>query len=240
MQTVYEIRKNNLLLILSFYESRKAFCEKLGIEYNHLNQYLGVKSRKNIGDKFAAKVTEAHQLPIGWLDHVQDKLTVKNIVESQLATTGVAQNQSNQKNVENHPSFDAENTLRIVAISNILKMSKGENLEVSASVEEIKNISVPTTITNPIAYLIRGKGFAKPYRNGYCMVCEYAGEPIQGEEVLIFCKDGKIYAGEYLFEQDILIKIDSIDGEIDSILKEDIARISPVKMFISPSQINKE
>jgi hypothetical protein len=66
-------------------------CEKLGIEYNHLNQYLGKKSQKNIGDKFAAKVTEAHKLPIGWLDHPHDKLAIKNIVQSQEATNTVVQ-----------------------------------------------------------------------------------------------------------------------------------------------------
>ena len=49
--TVYETRKNNLLNMLEFYENRRAFCEKLGVEYNHLNQYLGKNSKKNIGDK---------------------------------------------------------------------------------------------------------------------------------------------------------------------------------------------
>lgn len=235
--TVYETRRNNLLAMLSFYESRKAFCEKLGIEYNHLNQYLGKKSQKNIGDKFAAKVTEAHQLPLGWLDHPQDSLTIKNIVQSQQTTSNVALDQQNQNKPENHPSIDVKDGLRIVGLSTILKMSTGEDLEVSSNTEEIKNIHIPAGISNPIAYLIKGLGFAKPYKNGYVIVCEYTGEAIPGEEVLIFCKDGKIYAGEYLFEQDILITIDSVDGKRDSILKSDIARISPIKMFISPSQI---
>lgn len=233
MQTVYEIRKNNLLEILEQYESRKAFCEKLGIEYNHLNQYLGKKSQKNIGDKFAAKVTEAHKLPIGWLDHPHDKLAIKNIVQSQEATNTVVQ----LREIENHPSIDQSNTLKMVSLANILKMSKGEDLEISANTEEVKNIHVPSNMINPIAYLIKGKGFAKPYRNGYVVICEYTGQPIAGEEVLIFCKDGTIFAGEYLFEQQGLIKIDSVDGVIETLDQKDITRTSPVKMFISPSQL---
>ena len=235
--TVYETRKKNLLNMLEFYENRRAFCEKLGVEYNHLNQYLGKNSKKNIGDKFAEKVTEAHGLPLGWLDHPQDILTIKNIVQSNHATDHVVSDKKIRNKSTNHPSIDQNDVLRIVPLKNILKMSKGEELAVSDNIEEVKDINLPAGINNPIAYLIRGTGFSKPYRNGYAIVCEFAGIPIPGEEVLIFCKDGSIYAGEFQREEDILISIDSVDGSNDRILKDKIARISPVKMFISPSQI---
>lgn len=235
--TVYETRKDNLIKMLEFYESRKAFCEKLGVEYNHLNQYLGKNSKKNIGDKFAEKITSAHNLPAGWLDHPQDKLTIKHVVESQQTTGVVAADENNKNKSTNHPSIDQNDVLRIVPIEKTLKMSKGEELAVIDNIEVIKNIHIPAGLISPIAYLIRGTGFSKPYRNGYALVCEYSGKPVPGEEVLVFCKDDSIYAGEFLREEDILISIDSVDGSNDRILKENIARISPVKMFISPSQI---
>lgn len=238
LTTVYETRKNNLFLMIKFYENRRVFAEKINIEYNLLNQYLGKKNPKNIGDKLALKITEAHHLQSGWLDHPHDELTIKNIVESQLTTISVAQIQSNQKKSTNHPSIDQSDQLRMVALTNILKMSKGEDLEVNSNIQEVKNISIPNGLKNPVAYIIKGLGFSKPYRNGYVIVTEFTGKPIPGEEVLIFCKDGKIYAGEYLFEQDILISIDSVTGEKENILKEDIARISPIILFISPSQIS--
>lgn len=237
MQTVYEIRKSNLLTILEFYENRRAFCEKLGIEYNHLNQYLGKKSKKNIGDKFAEKITYAHNLPVGWLDHPHDRLTIKNIINSNVTTKYVASELEKTNKSINHPSIDESDMLRIAPLTKILKMSKGEELAEIDNIEEIKNINIPKGILNPIAYLIRGTGFSKPYRNGYAVICEFSGNPIPGEEVLIFCKDDSIYAGEFLREEDILINIDSVDGSNERILKERIARISPIKMFISPSQI---
>lgn len=237
MQTVYDIRKNNLLTMLEFYETRRDFCEKLGIEYNHLNQYLGKKSKKNIGDRFAEKVTDAHGLPLGWLDHSHDRLTIKNIIESNQTTSFVAPEQQSKNKSTNHPSIDQNDVLRLLPLKHIVKMSKGEELAVIDNIEEVKNINIPAGIQNPIAYLIRGTGFTKPYRNGYVMVCEFSGTPISGEETLVFCKDGSIYAGEFQREEDILISIDSVDGMNDRILKENIARISPVKMFISPSQI---
>lgn len=237
LTTVYETRKNNLLIMLDQYESRRVFAEKICIEYNLLNQYLGQKKPKNIGDKLAAKITDAHNLPTGWLDHPQDVLTIKNIVESQSTTNSVAQHQGDQIKSSNHPSIEESDQIKMIGLTNILRMTKGEKLEVSANTEEIKNIPIPLGVKNPAAYLIKGLGYAKPYKNGYVIICEYTGIAIPGEEVLIFCKDGKIYAGEYLFEQDILISIDSITGEKDNILKENIARISPIKYFISPSQI---
>ena len=235
--TVYETRKNNLLKLLEFYESRRAFCEKLGVEYNHLNQYLGKNSKKNIGDKFAEKVTEAHKLPLGWMDHPQDEMTIRNVVDSEGATKTVVKRPQKRDKSTNHPSIDQNDVIRLISLKNILKMSKGEKLEVNDNIEEIKNIHIPAGINNPIAYLIKGTGFSKPYKNGYAVICEFTGTPVAGEEVLIFCKDGKIYAGEFLFEQDILVSIESVDGDKENILKENISRTSPVKMFISPSQI---
>lgn len=237
LTTVYETRKNNLLLMLKYYENRRVFSEKINIEYNMLNQYLGQKNPKNIGDKLAAKITESHHLPTGWLDHTHDELTIKNIIESQSTTNHVAIDTLNQNLSTNHPSIEQSDQLRMVALTNILKMSKGEDLEVNSNVQEIKNISIPNGLKNPVAYIIKGLGFSKPYRNGYVIVTEFTGKPIPGEETLIFCKDGRIFAGEYLFEQDILISIDSVTGEKENILKEDIARISPIILFISPSQI---
>lgn len=237
LTTVYETRKNNLLLMLKYYKSRRSFAEKINIEYNLLNQYLGQKKPKNIGDKLAAKITEAHHLPNGWLDHPQDELTIKSIVESQSTTTCVATLQGDHNKSSNHPSIEQSDQLRMIGLTNILRMTKGEKLEVSANTQEIKNIHIPLGVQNPVAYLIKGLGYAKPYKNGYAIICEYTGIAIPGEEVLIFCKNGEIFAGEYLFEQDILISIDSVTGEKENILKENIVRISPVKYFISPSQI---
>lgn len=236
--TVYETRKNNLLLMISFYKSRREFAEKIGIEYNLLNQYLSQKKPKNIGDKLAAKITNAHLLPTGWLDHPQDNLTIKEIIKSQEATSVDAPLSRTQVISSNHPSNIESDQLRMIRLSNILKMTKGEELEVSANTQEIKNIPMPPGLSNPVAYVIKGLGYSKPYKNGYVIICEYTGEPVPGEEVLIFCKDRKIYAGEFLFQQDILIAIDSVTGNIENIAKADIARISPIKYFISPSQIS--
>lgn len=235
--TVYETRKNNTLLMIKFYENRRSFAEKIDIDYNLLNQYLGNKKPKNIGDKLAQKITSAHRVPDGWLDHPQDESTIKNIIESQNPPSGDSLIPIDQKNIVNHPSIDKSDQLRMIGLTNILKMSRGEKLEVSANTEEVKNIHIPQGIKNPIAYIIKGLGFAKPYRNGYILICEYTGMPIAGEEVMIFCKNGTIYAGEYLFEQDILISIESVTGEKENILKSDIARISPIKVFVSPSQL---
>ena len=239
MLTVYEIRKGNVELMINFFGSRRLFAEKIGIEYNLLNQYMSKKNPKNIGEKLALKITSSNELPEGWLDHVQDELAIQNIVNSQMASNLVAENSNNQSFEENHPSNDQPFAVKSIPILNYLIMKKGDDLEVSKDVEETANVYVPPNIINPIAYQIRGTGYSKPYRNGYVIVCEFSGIPVAGEDVLIFCKDGSIFVGEFLYEQDILISINSIAGDNDEILKENISRISPVKVFITQSQINK-
>lgn len=238
MQTltdVYQTRKNNLLLLIKHSPSRQDFAELIGSGYNNLNQYLGQKKPKQIGSRYAEKITSSLKLPHGWLDIPQDESTVKVIMKSFSTTNVDARNQQNQKNDDDASSIHKNNLLKIIPLKNILKISKGENLEVTDYLEETKNIYAPVGIINPIAYLLKGTGYSKPYRNGYTIICEFSGTPVSGEETLVFTKDEKIYAGEFLYEQDILISIDSIDGEKINILKEDIARLAPIKAFLSPS-----
>ena len=237
MKTVYEIRKINTELMIQHSQSRRAFAQKIGIEYNLLNQYLSKKNPKNIGDKLALKITESHQLQTGWLDNIHDESAVSNIILNDTATHFDATKDDISNISENHPSIDQNYAVKSIALLNNLILNKGENLEVSKNVEEAVNVYAPPGLINPIAYRIKGTGYSKPYRNGYVVICEFAGEPVSGEEVLIFCKEGKIYAGEFLYQQDILFSIESITGEKDEILKENVSRVSPVKAFISPSQL---
>lgn len=235
---VYATRKNNVIQMMSLFSTRKEFVSKIDIDYNLFNQYIGPRSKKNIGDKLALRITESFYLPKGWLDHPQDLATIKSILESQQNLED-SLNNNTQKVEVNHTSNSSNNQFRMLKLINILKISKGEDLEVTTDLQEKRAVSVPSNIENPMAYLIKGTGYKKPYSNGYAAVCQYMGQPIAGEDVIVFCKDGKIFAGEFLFEQDILLKIESIDGQIDSILKDNIARTSPVKMFISPSQLSE-
>lgn len=237
MNTIYEIRRKNVEHMIEHSESRRAFAMQIGIEYNLLNQYLSHKKPKNIGDKLALKVTTGFGLPDGWLDTMHDSSAIKNIIKKDIATKYVAQNHENSTNILNHPNGDQKITAKITPIQNNLIMIKGQEVEVTESVEQFENVFVPNDVINPIAYKIKGTGYQRPYRNGYGVICEYEGMPISGEDVIIFCNDGKIFAGEFLYEQDVLISIASITGDNEEILKSNIKRISPVKAFLSPSQI---
>ncbi|MDQ9037660.1 hypothetical protein RFH07_13735 [Acinetobacter seifertii] len=231
---VYQTRKRNLLLLIKYSSSRSDFADLIGSGYNNLNQYLSQKNPKPIGSKYAEKITNALKLPYGWLDSPQDENTVKVIMKAHNTSGYDASTQNNQKNVDDLSSANQNNPLKMIPLMNILKISKGENLEVTENIDETKNVYAPPGIVNPIAYLIKGTGYSKPYRNGYTIICEFSGTASSGAETLIFTKDDKIFAGEFLYEQDILIAIDSIDGEKINILKENIARISPIKAFLAP------
>ncbi len=239
LTTIYETRKNNVFLMIQCYPSRQDFADKIDIAYNLLNQYLGKKNPKNIGDKLANKITSSHNLSEGWLDHPHDIATIKSIINTQPATNSDVSVEGIPQIEQNHSSIDSGDMSKIITFANQLKIAKGEILEVTNDVKEVKQINfpIPTSIKNPIAYLIVGSGYTKPYKNGYGIVCEFTGKPVAGEEVLIFCKNDQIFAGEFLFENSGFIDIDSIDGEREQIAFDDIARISPIKYFISPSQI---
>lgn len=152
---VYETRKNNILLMMKQFPTRKDFVSKIDIDYNLFNQYIGPKSKKNIGDKLALKITESFHLPKGWLDHPQDAATIKSIINSQ-ESFEFSLSDTNQKVELNHTSNLSNNQFRMFALRNILKISKGEDLEVTTDLEEKRAVEVPQSIKNPMTYLIKG------------------------------------------------------------------------------------
>ncbi|WP_336916618.1 hypothetical protein [Acinetobacter modestus] len=231
---VYQTRKKNLLLLVKNSPSRTEFADLIDSGYNNLNQYLAANKPKRIGSQFAEKVNEKLLLPHGWLDTPHDENEIKIIITRMFTTSTDVNIQKNQRNEDLTSSKNQSNLLKIIPLGKILKIVKGENLEVTDNLEVTKNIYAPAEIINPIAYLLKGTGYSKPYRNGYIFICEFSGKPAPGGETLIFTKDEKIYAGEFLYEQDILISIESADGEKINISKNDIDRISPIRAILLP------
>ena len=238
MLSVTEIRKINLEKMLE-YTDRHSFAEKIGVEYNNLNQYLAKKNPKNIGKTLVKRITTSFNLPDAWLDHEHDTDVIRNIVRSSFErkTELVAQDANNVVNKETHPSNSLLHKDNILLITKILRIFKGEDLEVTNALKQTKAVYGPDFVENPVAYQISGTGYAKPYRDGHILICEDSGEPVPGEDALIFTHDNKVYAGEFLFSTNTMNEIISIDGSRDSILKDNISKISPIAAMLPPSRM---
>lgn len=67
---IYEIRVENLRRLLSFFPKNEAFAEVAGTSAVYISQIISPKTKANMGNSLAKKITQALGLPLGFLDVV--------------------------------------------------------------------------------------------------------------------------------------------------------------------------
>ena len=236
MLSVKEIRKKNTLQLLEFLE-RKEFATFVDIEYSLLNQYLSANAPKNIGNNNARKITSAFKVPEGWLDHEHTIAEVFKVAyNSGKATKNVAENLKNTNLVAEPSSVTTENGYRILNIKNSIKIQKGEDLEITELITAKSSIFVSPTISAPIAFEVTGSGYTKPYKVGFIFLCDADKIIESGDDAIFITMQGKIIAGEFLFERDAIMDIETLDNERLSLDRNNIKSIFPIVAFLPNSQ----
>ncbi|WP_180074471.1 hypothetical protein [Acinetobacter sp. YH12116] len=242
MLGIKEIRRTNVLKMLQHLKEdykidRKSFAEIVDIPYNLLNQYLSDNAKKTIGSKIAEKLTEPFGLDATWLDHIQNDVSIQRVLSNKFNATQLDATITEEPTSLDPQSYqDDQKSFKILALAKTIYLSRGQDLEINNNVEIHYQVEVPSTMTIPVAFEIKGTGFNKPYKNGYVIICDMALKTTAGEDVILETTDGKVYCGEFLFEKEGFIEIDSVDGQRDSVNKENILRIYPVVAFVTPSQ----
>lgn len=67
-----EIRRNNLALLVRKEGSQAALANRLGKDRRQVNQWLGRKGARDMGNESAREIEQSLRLPAGWMDHPQD------------------------------------------------------------------------------------------------------------------------------------------------------------------------
>lgn len=68
MSTIVEIRRANLQSLVSREGGQAALSRRIGKDKNQVNQWLGRKGSRNMGDSTARHIEQALMLPAGWMD----------------------------------------------------------------------------------------------------------------------------------------------------------------------------
>lgn len=236
MLSVKEIRKRNTLELLEFFE-RKDFSQLVGIEYSLLNQYLSLNAPKNIGNNNAKKITEAFNLPEGWLDHEHTPAEVFRVAyNSGKATKNVVNNLKNTNLVAEASSVMTENGYRILNIKNSIKIQKGEALEISELPIAKSSIFVSPTVETAVAFEVTGSGYPKPYKVGFVFLCDAKKIIESGDDAVFVTNLGEIIVAEFLFEREEIMEVETIDNERRSLERKNIKNILPIVAFYPASQ----
>lgn len=237
MLNIFEIRRSNVLRITKRI-SRKNLASLIGMERGLLNQYLREKKPKNFGQETTNRITTALNLPEGWLDHLQDDNVINYLFNDsgELASLNVAASEDDTQNNKLAPVNILKDEYRIIKVSIGLLVRKGENLEITSNLTETYSVHYPENLKNPLAFLVIGNGQRKPFKNGWVLICEQNADPIEGEDCLFFTRDKKVYVGEVLFNKDGFVEVEDIFGERESLNIDEITKISPIKVYIAPSQ----
>ncbi|KRI46508.1 hypothetical protein APC42_17435 [Acinetobacter pittii] len=236
MLSIKQIRKNNVLEMLKYAE-RKDFAAFVKIDYLLLNQYLPTNAPKNIGNNNALKITEAFKLPEGWLDHEHSPGEIKLVMsQSGFATDNDANISVLDEIQTNITSDDAQISYKLLPITNYITIERGKALDIVEITEPSHFVYMPPNVALPITFEVKGGGYIKPFKNGYVLLCDKLAKCNPGEDIIIQTNDKKIVCGEFLFERDGFIDIESIEGERLSISSSLVITKFPVVAFFPPSQ----
>ncbi|MCG2574206.1 hypothetical protein LVY74_11660 [Acinetobacter sp. ME22] len=235
MLNIFEIRRSNVLRITKLI-TRKKLASLIGMEYGLLNQYLREKNPKNFGTDTTNRITSALNLADGWLDHLHDDEIITFLFDKdKQATNYDAKATESETNQPSPSSNQLNDAFRITKVILGLLVMEG-SLELTSDLEELYSVHYPDNLKTPISFLIVGNTQNKPYKNGWVLICEKNGLPVEGEDCLFFTKDNKVFAGEVLFKKDGFIEIEDIFKQRMSLKISNLKDISPVKLYIPPSQ----
>ncbi|WP_307878508.1 hypothetical protein [Acinetobacter seifertii] len=242
MLSIKQIRKNNVLEMLKYAE-RKDFASFVKIDYLLLNQYLPTNAPKNIGNNNALKITEAFKLPEGWLDHEHSPGEIKLVMsQSGFATDDDAIDFNLHEIQTNITSDEAQKGYKLLPITNYINIERGKALDIVEITEPSHFVYMPPNVAMPITFEVKGGGYVKPFKNGYVLLCDKLANCNPGEDIIIQTNDKKIICGEFLFERDGFIDIETIEGERISLSSSVAITKFPVVAFFptKPKATNKK
>lgn len=242
MAGINQIRRVNVLNILKILKDdygidRNKFAEITGINYNLLNQYLSENAKKNIGNKTATAITKPLDINPEWLDQIRNELEIKLILNNSFgATRNVVDNTNPSTNVE-VKTYNLNNTpFTIIPILKTIYIYRGKELKIIDN-ETIKHaVEAPSGLIDPVAYEITGSGYNRPFKKGFVLICDSGIYPNGGDDTIVKTVDDKIFIGEFVYDRESEIEVETIEGTREIIEKSTIDKISTIVAFLNPRQ----
>jgi len=83
---------------------------------------------------------------------------------------------------------------------------------------------------------VTGSGYPKPYKVGFVFLCDAKKIIESGDDAVFITIQGQIVLGEFLFERDGIMDIETLDDERLSLDRNNIKNILPIVAFYPASQ----
>lgn len=215
MTCVQDIRIQNLKGMLA-YIKRADFCEKVGIEYNLLNQYLGKNSKKKLGTILASRISVALGFEPGWMDHLHSRYELSSAV-------GVVFDQ--QKSMMRADRIYTVGQ-RFSTLFCDLDESEGINAFMMRQKTFAKHLSLVSNY-----HLFRTK---LPLSFGYfssAVLC-CSGNLVPGDQSLLLFGDGAVALTEYLYKDTHYIYVQDWNGERKAYALDELIYESGINMVL--------
>lgn len=185
-----------------------------------------IEHRDSESSKYAPKLAQFLKVPYLWLVEGigPDPFalsTTQSVVKSDLATYNFSENNNNQ----------------IIPIAGSIRMIEdGFTIDVN---EIASNYGVCIAYAPPKTkvYQIIGGNMMRPFKDGWHVAVNQNKELKEGEPVLIHLKNNKWIMGEFLFDREHSVEIDSYaNAGRKTILKDEVIDYYPVTAIIPPSE----
>lgn len=178
-----EIRRRNLIALISETGTAAALADAAQTSPAYLSQILSVKTKAHIGDALARKLETAARKPRGWMDTLHYESTEANPRALRQPVAGYRP--------------DTDRLIRVPVIANVEASPDGE-LKTLRETKKNRFLSCHGGV-EAYALCVRGDNLHPRIKNGEYLIAdpERAAQP--GDDVIIVLKKGGRMVREYLY-----------------------------------------
>lgn len=182
-----EIRRRNLLVLISEAGTAAALAEAAQTSAAYLSQILSVKTKAHLGDALARKLEAAMRKPHGWMDTVHyESVTTRP--------------RAGRQTVRAYEVDRPEALTRVPVIASA-EASRDGDLKTMRETSKKQFFSFPAS-AEAYALRIRGDNLRPRIKNGEYLIVDPEQEAQPGDDVIITLKRTVLMMREYLYRRD--------------------------------------
>lgn len=179
-----EIRRRNLLTLISETGTAAALAEAAQTSAAYLSQILSVRTKAHVGDALARKLEAATRKPRGWMDAVHYEASTPSP-------------RALRQSVTPYPGLSSEIVTRVPVTSSVEASRDGE---LKTARETRKNLFLSVAgSAEDYAIRIRGDNLRPRIRSGEYLIINPQRKPEPGDDVIVMLKKGARMLREYLY-----------------------------------------
>lgn len=224
---IKDIRRNNLLALLTRFESIRQFADGTGVPAAYVSQIKNEADGRGMGSKTARKIEASLNLPVGYMDQVQ--VAEQGAPADRDPAMGKGEKTAGAP-ADHAAGQDTDEELQAFADSDFQRLPRGRQVPVVGQAQGGPDgyisihdyppdqgdgwIIMPTRDPSAYGLRVRGDSMRPRIKSGEFILVEPSFEAQPGDDVVVKFRDGSAVAKELLWVRDDEVCLGSINNGV--------------------------